>query len=39
MITEVLLLHKVDREDYWVSGLTLPSVSETYAEMLVAYQT
>jgi hypothetical protein len=24
MITRALLLHRVDREDYWVSGLTLP---------------
>ncbi|WOL31435.1 hypothetical protein, partial [Microcoleus phage My-WqHQDG] len=24
MISKVLLLCKVDREDYWVSGITLP---------------
>lgn len=37
MITRVLLLCRVDREDYWVSGLTLPILADsgnTLTEML-----
>ena len=37
MITRVLLLRKVDREDYWVKGITLPihpGRGDTYTDML-----
>lgn len=36
MITRALLLHRVDREDYWVKGITLPIPTDIvgYSDML-----